>query len=63
MAHLARVEVPVTIIVDVQHARRRIRRLITEAQEANRELAKLETAIDAHFAKLNELGISLEVDA
>lgn len=62
MAHLGKIEVPVTVVVDVQHARKRVKRILSEAQEANRELAQLETALDEHFANLNRIGITLEVD-
>lgn len=63
MAHLAQVAVPISLIADVQDARRRVKRIVTEATEANRDLARLETALDAHLATLNALGIRLEVDA
>lgn len=51
MAQPARIEIE----VDVTEARRRVKRVIAEAQEANRELAKLEehlAAIEAHYAEV-----------
>ena len=55
----------ITILVDADftRVRRKIKRVIAEAQDANRELARLEEYLGTLGAKLREFGIDLEVDA
>lgn len=67
MAKLEPIEIPVHIEIDVVEARRLLRRILADAKSLNRELAvveeklaKQETTLDAHFARVREFGIRLE---
>lgn len=54
----------ITVLVDadLSRVRRKIKRVIAEAQEANRELASLEQRLGTLGGKLREFGIDLEVE-
>lgn len=61
--------IEVSIVLDVTEARRILRRILADAKSLNRELAaveeqiaKQETQLDAHFARIQDLGIRLETD-
>jgi hypothetical protein len=60
-------EIETKIVVDLTEARRAVRKIFALAKEANAELARAEDALaiqeqrlDAHVARLQELGISYE---
>ena len=61
---MAQPEKTITVLVDadLSRVRRKIKRVIAEAQEANRELASLEQRLGTLGAKLREFGIDLEVE-
>ena len=51
----------ILIDADVSRVRRKIKRVLTEAQEANRELAALEDRLGTLGSRLRQYGIDLEV--
>ncbi len=53
--------ITVMVNLDVAAARTQVKRVIREANEANRLLAELEEKLDAFAAKLRTFGIDLEV--
>lgn len=55
---------PITLRValDVADVRRKIKRVLAETQEANRELARLEERLERLRLELAESGIRLEVE-
>jgi hypothetical protein len=73
LAHLDKIVVPVqvrlsasdqfTVASALQDARRAVKRARDAADEANRILARIEADLDPFYARLEELGIRLEVDA
>jgi len=52
----------VYIDLDLAEARKRIKKVMSEAQEANRALARLEERLGAFSAQLDKYGIRLEVE-
>lgn len=60
MAHLER-DIQMLVDVDVSHARMKLKHVIRDAQEANRELAQLQEKLDTLGGRLARFGIALEV--
>lgn len=54
--------IQVMIEMDIAKARQRVKRVIKEAQDANRELAELEEKLDTLGARLRRFGIDLVID-
>lgn len=52
----------VMVELDVARARAQVKRVIREAQEANRLLADLEEKLDAFAARMRRFGIDVEVE-
>lgn len=58
------VEEPIKLLIDLElaAARQRVKRVIREAEEVNRDLARLQEKLGGLSARLAEYGIALEVE-